>query len=289
MQIGVAMDWWHRSENQEVALGTYEGPGGSGESRLVLSQSTRDLVPILAFVQVSGDENMSVIPYGGFGVGYEWLFLTSDDYVANESFDQTFGGFGWQVWGGAGHPPQRPHAPERRGLLQRLRGRQRRGRLPRRVRARHRARRRGDERRRRADRPGLGILSTSGSPFVRPGASPRPGGAFAVRESPGLVSPHHAAKVAAFPPPRARAAPAGQEPPARHARAQVGQARRRRASPRWRTRVAAHAPTNWPRGPRPCAPSSSGSTPTPPRRSSTRTRCSCWSPPSSRRSAPTRA
>lgn len=104
VQIGVAMDWWHRSEDQEVALGTYEGPGVSGESRLVLSQSTLDLVPILGFVQVSGDENMSVIPYAGFGVGYEWLFLTADDYVENESFDETFGGFGYQVWGGLGIP-----------------------------------------------------------------------------------------------------------------------------------------------------------------------------------------
>jgi hypothetical protein len=104
VQVGVAMDWWHRTENQEVDLGMVEAPGGSVEERLVLSESTADLIPMLGFVQVSGDENMSVIPYAGFGLGYEWLFLNSDDYVAQESFDQTFGGFGWQVWGGLGVP-----------------------------------------------------------------------------------------------------------------------------------------------------------------------------------------
>jgi hypothetical protein len=104
VQVGLAMDWWHRSDNQEVDLGTVQAPGGSVEERLLLSQSTADLVPFLGFVQVSGDENLSVIPYAGFGIGYEWLFLTSDDYVSQESFDQTFGGFGWQVWGGLGVP-----------------------------------------------------------------------------------------------------------------------------------------------------------------------------------------
>ena len=63
-----------------------------------------NLVPILVFVQVRGDENMRVIPYAGFGVGYEWLSVTADDYLTHESFDQTYGGFGWQTWLGAALP-----------------------------------------------------------------------------------------------------------------------------------------------------------------------------------------
>jgi hypothetical protein len=104
VQIGLAVDWWHRSESTTMDLGAVQLPAGSGESRLLLSRASADLMPILAFVQVSGDENMPVIPYGGFGMGYEWLFLTADDYVGGESFQQTFGGFGWQAWGGAGIP-----------------------------------------------------------------------------------------------------------------------------------------------------------------------------------------
>jgi len=104
VQIGLAMDWWHRSESTTMNLGEVRLPVGSGTERLVLSKASADLMPVLGFVQVSGDENLPVIPYGGFGVGYEWLFLTADDYLTSESFDQTFGGFGWQVWGGAGIP-----------------------------------------------------------------------------------------------------------------------------------------------------------------------------------------
>jgi hypothetical protein len=104
VQLGLAVDWWHRSESTTMDLGQVQLPAGSGESRLLLSRASADLMPILAFVQVSGDENLPVIPYGGFGAGYEWLFLTADDYLTGDSFQQTFGGFGWQVWGGAGIP-----------------------------------------------------------------------------------------------------------------------------------------------------------------------------------------
>ena len=107
VQIGLALDWWHRSESATMDLGEVPLPGGSGTERLVLSKTSADLLPILAFVQVSGDENLPVIPYGGFGAGYEWLFLSADNYLTSESFEQTFGGFGWQVWGGAGIPLDR--------------------------------------------------------------------------------------------------------------------------------------------------------------------------------------
>jgi hypothetical protein len=104
IQLGLGMDWWHRTQDKELDLGRVQAPGGSASEQLILSESTADLVPILLFVQVSGDENMPVIPYGGFGAGHEWLFLTANDFVTHESFDQTFGGFGWQVWGGASLP-----------------------------------------------------------------------------------------------------------------------------------------------------------------------------------------
>jgi hypothetical protein len=104
VQIGLALDWWHKSQSERTNLGVVPLPGGSGSEELVLSKSTADLVPMLAFVQVSGDENMPVIPYAGVGVGYEWLIVSADDYTTSQTFDQTFGGFGWQIWGGAALP-----------------------------------------------------------------------------------------------------------------------------------------------------------------------------------------
>jgi len=105
VQIGLAVDWWHKAESQTVSID--QGPlpgGGTGERRLELSRSSADMIPILGFVQISGDENMAVIPYVGAGVGFAALFLNADDYQSGETFDATYGGFAWQVWGGAGVP-----------------------------------------------------------------------------------------------------------------------------------------------------------------------------------------
>lgn len=104
IQIGFAMDWWRRSDDKVLDLGTGEAPGGVARQELILSESTANLVPIMLFMQVSGDERMSVIPHGGIGIGHEWLFLSAYDHVTRESFDQTFGGLGWQVWVGAALP-----------------------------------------------------------------------------------------------------------------------------------------------------------------------------------------
>lgn len=104
IRIGMAVDWWHRSDDKVLDLGTVEAPGGIAYQELILSESAANLVPIMAFVQVNGDESMPVIPYGGVGVGYEWLFLSANDYLTRDSFDETFGGMGWRAWVGAGLP-----------------------------------------------------------------------------------------------------------------------------------------------------------------------------------------
>ena len=104
VQIGVAMDWWHKGDNRGVDLGPGSIPGSTLHRDLATSDA--DLVPMLAFVQVSGDENMSIVPYGGAGLGYEWLFLsgTGTDQFGPYQYDATYGGFGWQVWLGAALP-----------------------------------------------------------------------------------------------------------------------------------------------------------------------------------------
>ncbi len=107
VNVGLAMDWWRRSDNKVIDLGTVHAPVGTAHEQLLVSQSSANLLPILFFIQVSGGEDLAVVPYGGVGMGYEWLFLTADDFVTGESFDQTFGGFGWQVWGGVGLPLDR--------------------------------------------------------------------------------------------------------------------------------------------------------------------------------------
>ena len=36
--------------------------------------------------------------------GYEWLFLSADDPRTASRFEATYGGWGWQVWGGLALP-----------------------------------------------------------------------------------------------------------------------------------------------------------------------------------------
>ena len=105
VQLGVGVDWAHMTDNVTTVGPSSSGPVGLPiSSQRQLSSSSSDLFPIMALIQVSGDDNMQVIPYFGLGAGYEVMNLTADDYTTNASFDATYGGWGWQVWGGAAFP-----------------------------------------------------------------------------------------------------------------------------------------------------------------------------------------
>lgn len=108
IQLGAGVDWWHKSEAQTLVIDEGEFPiGGTFERQQEISRFSANLFPIMGFVQVSGDENMSVIPYGGAGIGYEALFLSGsgrDEFGDPFDFDADYGGLGWQVWGGVAIP-----------------------------------------------------------------------------------------------------------------------------------------------------------------------------------------
>lgn len=105
IQIGGAIDWVHRSEDRTVVAGD---PYTQGNTTItptrVLSRASSNLFPFQLFLQISGDQDMPVIPFGGISGGYQALFLSADDFASQTSFDATFGGWGWQAWAGAGIP-----------------------------------------------------------------------------------------------------------------------------------------------------------------------------------------
>ena len=77
MQLGVGVDWMHRSENSSDVISESPGPGGTTiTTQRQLSQSSSNLFPMMAFVQVSADDKMPVIPYFGVAGGYQVLFLS---------------------------------------------------------------------------------------------------------------------------------------------------------------------------------------------------------------------
>lgn len=105
VQVGLGLDWMHKSEDQSIVLSESEGPGGSTiTTRQQLSESTSDLFPIMAFIQVNADEDLPVIPYAGLAGGYQVLFLSATDYASREEFDATYGGWAWQAWAGLALP-----------------------------------------------------------------------------------------------------------------------------------------------------------------------------------------
>lgn len=105
IQIGANVDWHYKSERQTDVVSQQTLPtGGSAQVKRVLSSASSNLIPVLGYLQVSGDHSMPVIPYAGVGVGYEAYFLSADDFNTGAHFDAQYGGFAWQAWGGAQVP-----------------------------------------------------------------------------------------------------------------------------------------------------------------------------------------
>jgi hypothetical protein len=103
VQLGFMIDWAHKEDRVAETFG-HETVGGVDlsleDSRL---RGRSDLVPLLAFVQVSGRDSARLIPYAGLAAGYEFLSMEAERPDGSR-FDGTFGGWGWQLWAGAGLP-----------------------------------------------------------------------------------------------------------------------------------------------------------------------------------------
>jgi len=105
VQVGLGLDWRHKSQSYTELVGTTTGPGGEQiEIRRELSRSTSDWVPLQLFAELNAGSDMGVIPYFGIGGGYQWLGISGDDFNGGDYFDTTFGGWGWQGWGGVAFP-----------------------------------------------------------------------------------------------------------------------------------------------------------------------------------------
>lgn len=104
VQLGAGFDWSHRSDNTKVVVSEEPLPGGGTTvRRLELARSSSDLLPFMAFLQLSPGGG-SVRPYFGIGGGYEVLFVSAEDFATGLDYDATFGGWGWQAWGGLSFP-----------------------------------------------------------------------------------------------------------------------------------------------------------------------------------------
>ncbi|MEO5987934.1 MAG: hypothetical protein ABIU54_11130 [Candidatus Eisenbacteria bacterium] len=105
VQLGLGVDWIHKTEKTSSVTSSQNGPGGTPiEVRQDLARASSHLFPVLAYVQFSMDDDMAVVPFFGAGAGYEVMLLSAEDFTTGAQYDGTFGGWGWQVWGGAALP-----------------------------------------------------------------------------------------------------------------------------------------------------------------------------------------
>ena len=105
VQLGVGVDWAHQTDNSSSVSRTTIGPGGVPITvKQDLSRASTNFFPITAFAQISGDDDMPVVPFFGAAGGYELMNLSAEDFQTGASFDATYGGWGWQLWGGGAIP-----------------------------------------------------------------------------------------------------------------------------------------------------------------------------------------
>ena len=105
LQVGIAVDWVHQTKNLANVLSKAQGPGDiTISTKQDTARALLNLVPIMAFVQASGWGLLGIVPYIGAGGGYEALVLSADNFNTGQSIEANFGGWGYQVWAGAGMP-----------------------------------------------------------------------------------------------------------------------------------------------------------------------------------------
>ena len=103
LQLGLGVDWIHKSENISSVSRSAIGPGGVPITvRQDIARASVNMFPIMGFVQVSAPDDFGIIPYFGGGGGYQVMAISGDDFTTGQSFEGTFSGWGWQLWGGAG-------------------------------------------------------------------------------------------------------------------------------------------------------------------------------------------
>jgi hypothetical protein len=101
IQMGALIDWHHKGDRESQIISTGTGPGGQEiVTQREIGNTSSDLLPMLGYLQISA-ARLPLTPYFGIGGGYEALFLHAEDFQTGTHFDATFGGFGWQAWGGA--------------------------------------------------------------------------------------------------------------------------------------------------------------------------------------------
>ena len=98
LQAGILTAWTFKRARLEAA------PGGSQgfESHVELAQVDAHLVPAMGFMQVDLSDRSRLVPFVGFGAGYEWLILHALDHRTGLQSKMTYDNVAWETYAGIG-------------------------------------------------------------------------------------------------------------------------------------------------------------------------------------------
>lgn len=101
MDLGLGIQWYHRSTGGSQVISEFQDPAGNTGQRVIeTSDVTTDLVPVMGFLRVRIPVTGAVQPYVGAGIGWEWLTVDGTD-DQGFAFSDTYDGVGAQFFGGA--------------------------------------------------------------------------------------------------------------------------------------------------------------------------------------------
>jgi hypothetical protein len=98
LQIGMLTGWTFKRAKLESTTGGQEGP----ISHVELARADANLVPLMAFMQVDLTDRARLVPFFGFGVGFEWLILHSLNHQTGAQSKATYGNVAWETYTGMG-------------------------------------------------------------------------------------------------------------------------------------------------------------------------------------------
>ncbi len=105
LQLGLGVDWIHKGDKVSSVTTTTTGPTGVPiETKRDLARESVNMFPIMGFLQISAPNDLGIVPYFGGGGGYQVMVLSGENVQTGDTFDGTFSGWGWQIWGGLAIP-----------------------------------------------------------------------------------------------------------------------------------------------------------------------------------------
>jgi hypothetical protein len=100
VEAGISSDYQRRSSSAGERIDEARDPSGNlVRTTVPTADVSSTLVPVMGILELRVP-TPAIQPYIGGGAGYEWLFVSGDDFVNNTHFSDTFGGFGWQGFAG---------------------------------------------------------------------------------------------------------------------------------------------------------------------------------------------